>query len=241
VANRRISIEGLKAGDVGINETFTLLGGANNKTFSSVVPNAAIAAGRVLLEFIEGPVPENPLVANFSDYIDEENKVVRASNGQLVWHHGGRGYYTIDTPGTQAVIGYAANRRIDLADVTIATAQNTELKLYVTALNRGDSIKTAKRLLITALGRDANTGMVLDELDGPNSSLVKGGEPLLIEPIEAALTLKGRKVTSVLPLDHGGHMREGVQSLQAKRQGKDSIFTIDGKESKTMYYLVEVE
>ena len=236
VANRRISIPGLFKGDVGFYEHFTLLGGgANTKEFSSVVPQSALMAGRVVLEYIDQPVPEKPVVQNVARYLDEENGTVRSTTGQLLWDHSGRGFYTVDTPGTQAVIGYAGGRTIDLGDVTFRGVTDTELKLYVTALEEDATIEDADRLLVTAFGRDANTGMVFDEFS--DRPLEGGDEPLLLEPVKATITIKGCNVRSVRPLDHGGRLREDARPLKVQ----NGRFTIDGKGSQTMYYLVEME
>lgn len=241
VANRQVSIPDLFQGKTGFLETFSLLGGANNKEFSSVVPSAALMAGRVLLEFVDGPTPEKPVIQNVDKYIDTKNGVVRSTTGQLLWDYKNR-YYTVNTPGAQAVFGYVKGRQIALDDVAIAVVTDTSVKFYVAALDKGATIKTGKRLLVAAFGRDANTGMVFDEFDGDNSAGIKaGGEPLLLEPVQATLTLKGREVKSVLPLDHDGRLPQEVQSLPVKALGNGSSFTINGKQTRTMYYLVEMK
>ena len=106
VGNRRISLPALYAtGDVGLIEQFSLLGGANNKSFDAAVPSAALAAGRVVLEFVDGPV-EKPVIDTSAAYIDAKRKIVRSTTGQLAWDHSGRGFITVDTPGTKALIGH---------------------------------------------------------------------------------------------------------------------------------------
>jgi hypothetical protein len=111
VGNRRISLPALCAtGDVGFIEQFSLLGGANNKSFDAAVPSAALAAGRVVLEFVDGPV-EKPVVDTSAAYIDANRKIVRSTTGQLAWDHSGRGFITVDTPGTKAVIGHCGIAR----------------------------------------------------------------------------------------------------------------------------------
>ncbi len=237
VATRRVGIPDLLAGKVGFYEHFSLLGGANNKEFSAVVPSAALMAGRVLIEFVDGPTPEPAVIEEVSKYNDPKAQIVRSNTGQLFWDYSGRGYYTVNTPGSQAVIGHVAGRSIDLADVTLETDSSAPVKLYVTALDKEATIKTGQRLLITALGRDANTGMKFDEFNVEHP-VIEGNEPLLIEPLTVNVTLKRGGVKSVRPLDHSGRLREGAQLLPVK-DGK--AFTLDGKDSKTMYYLVECE
>jgi hypothetical protein len=239
VAVRKISIPGLFKGDVGLYEHFSLLGGgANTKEFSSVVPATALMAGRVVLEYIDEPVPENPVTENVAKYIDDERKIVRSTTGQLLWDYSGRGFYTVNTPGTQAVIGYVPGRKIELDDVTILTDLDAAAKLYVSTLEKDKPIREASRLLITTFGRDANTGMVFDEFAG--RPLEEGQEPLRLEPVRATITLN-RNVKAVYPLDHSGRMRPDAPSVKLTSSPDGSTFTLDGKTTKTMYYLVELK
>ncbi len=238
VANRKISIPGLYKGQVGLYEHFTLLGGgANTKEFSAAVPQAALMAGRVVLEYIKGPVAKQPVVENTGDYIDRQRRVVTSTTGQLRWDYSGLGFFVVDTPGTQAAVGHIAGQRIELGDVIVDAKTETVHKFYVVTLEREQPIAQASRLLIATFGRDANTGMMADTLYG---DMVEGTEPLLLEPIRAKITFKGRNVKSVLPLDHAGRRRPGAVSLNIEQHGADAVFTVDGKTSRTMYYLVEM-
>ncbi len=240
IANRQISIPGLFKGDVGIYEHFSLLGGgANTKEFSSVVPAQALMAGRVVLEFIDAPVPEEPVIESTAQYIDEEKKIVRSCTGQLIWDYSGRGYYTVNTPGTKAIVGYAGGMTVDLGEVAINLPGDTSYKVYVSALDKEQVIQNAKRLLVTALGRDANSGMAFDEFG--SLPLISGGEPLLIEPVKAAITVKSGKIKAVHPLDHSGRMKQGAATLEVSSNKSGDTFTVDGATSKTMYYLVEMK
>jgi hypothetical protein len=240
VARRQISIPGLFEGDVGLYEHFSLLGGgANTKEFSSVVPATALMAGRVVLEYMDGPVPENPVIEDVGQFVDNERQVVRSNTGQLVWDYSGNGFYTVDTPGTQAVVGHVAGKKIELGDVVISTAYTPALKLYVTALANGVSISTGKRILVTALGRDANTGMVADAFSA--RPLQEGGEPLLIEPVTATITVKRGGVRAVRPLSHSGRVRNRMQTVPVSKSPAGDSFTIDGRVTRTVYYLVEMD
>lgn len=237
VANRRISIPGLFEGDVGLTEKFSLLGGgANQKEFSSVVPSRALMAGRVVMEYVDGPIPDPVAVVNVDDYLDDDNKVVRSTTGQLMWDYSSKGYFTVNTPGTQAVIGYAGGKTIELADVSIAPVGTSPFKIYVTSLDREKGIADAKRLLITAFGRDANTGQVTDQFaDRP---LENGAEPLLLEPVQATITIKGA-IKTVRALDHSGRLKDDAPLLTMTRVGDGTTFQLDGQVGKAVYYLVE--
>jgi hypothetical protein len=147
VGTRRISLPALCAtGDVGLIEQFSLLGGANNKSFDAAVPSAALAAGRVVLEFVAGPV-EKPVVDTSAAWIDAKGKIVRSTTGQLAWDHSDREFITVDTPGTKAVIGHCGGKAHALGEVTSApktpfchvsvTAPGTEGPCRVFALDHG--------------------------------------------------------------------------------------------------------
>jgi hypothetical protein len=192
-----------------------------------------------VLNYIDGPVPSDPIIERFEKYIDRKAKVVRSNTGQLEWNYAGRGYYTVNTPGTQAVIGWGGGRLLDFDDVTISSPMNTELKLYVTAMGPDETIRDAKSLLISAFGREVNKEAVLDEFS--ESAFTKGEEQLVLEPVTAAITIKGRSVRAVRPLDHAGRIRKGAPVAGVAAAPEGDTFTIDGRTSKTMYYLVEVE
>ncbi len=252
-ASRRVSFpQLLETGDVGFREEFSLLGHANHKEFSSVIPQGTLAVGRVTLDFVDGPVAD-PIVTKYEQYLDPVRKEIRSNTGQLLWSYRGHGYITADTPGTQAVIGFAGGNKFSMADVDIELLSEFAC-LYVSARNPKETLANAKQILITALGRAVNKGTTLDAvtlrlLSGPdapenmrwNKPYWEANHPLIIEPVTAQIVLKNRKIKKVVPLDHDGLLPEGAQSLPVKSQGAASSFLIDGNQTKTVYYLVECE
>jgi hypothetical protein len=241
VGSRRVSLPSLKTdGDVGFTEQFSLLGGANNKSFNAAVPSAALAAGRVVLEYVDGPV-EEPVVDSSTAWIDTQNRLVRSSTDQLRWDYSDRGVITVDTPGTKAVIGYGGGKTHHLGPVTIAP-QSPFCQLYVTALDREETIGNAKRLLITATARMVDRGTVFDEFS--ERPLVRSAPrtgPALIEPVKASIGIEHSGTCRVFALDHGGHRREPDMEVPVEKRAGCWAIALDGRRDKTIYYLVELE
>ncbi len=249
-AVRKVSIPTLlETGNVGFTENFSLLGNSNHKEFSSVVPQSALAAGRVTLDFIDGPV-EEPIVKNYAACIDTKNKRIASNTGQLIWDHAGRGYFTVDTPGTQAIIGFAGGKTFNLGEVKIELGREFAC-LYITARDPGESIAHAKSLLITAMARTVNKGTVVDAvslkpLENPEvpkgqvyARYMRENHPLLLEPVQATITLKGNAACRVFALDHDGRKHEKPVELPVAKTAHGNRFTIDGEKYGTLYYLVE--
>ena len=84
-------------------------------------------------------------------------------------------------------------------------------------------------LLITALARDKQYGTVYNE-DG-TQLLDMGGPPLLLEPVQATISLKGQPVSSVKAVDVYGVPTD----RELDRTG--NTFRIDGRYA-TYYYEV---
>ena len=245
VANRRVSLAALReTGDVGFTEAFSLLGGANNKSFFGAVPSAALAAGRVTMEFVDGAV-EQAVIDNSAQYVDEAARVVRSSTGQLTWDYKGDGFNLVNTPGTKAVIGYARDQRHDLGDAAISV-HNPFATVYLSACGKEESVAGAKHLLITAVARSIDKDTVFDEFSTrPISRNMPWEEryewPLLIEPVSATIELRRTAPCRVYALDHGGRQCTPHVELGVEKIDEGCRFTLDGKKHGTMYYLVEVQ
>jgi len=149
-----------ETGEVGFREEFSLLGHANHKEFSSVIPQAALAVGRVTLDYVDGPVAD-PIVKQYEQFLELGKKEIRSNTGPLLWSYRGHGYFTADTPGTKAVIGFAGGRKFALGDVEIALASEFA-RLHVTARNPKETLQNAKEVVVTAMARTTNKGTTLD-------------------------------------------------------------------------------
>jgi hypothetical protein len=238
VGNRRVSLPGLDRGDVGFTETFSLLGGANNKEFNCAVPNAAMAAGRVVMEFVNGPV-DQPVVDQSGQYIDEKADTVRSTTGELFWDGSGEGYFTVNTAGSKAVVGYTAGRQFDLGEVKLRT-DNPYAQIYVTALGKDETIANAKSLLLTTLARVVDKGTVFDVY-----SFVPVAKPepkqgvAILEPVKATVELKGRQGVKAYALDHEGRKPTDAKPLPVEKTEDGVRLTVDGAQTKAVYYVVE--
>jgi len=127
-----------------------------------------------------------------------------SDTGELKWHHGGNtGVVTIDTPRSQALIGFVKARRPATRNLT-AAVENDFCAITLGSLD-GKPVAASARLLLTTGARVANTDMKWNE---KRTSIADWGrEPTLIEPVTGAITLtglKGVRRVAVRALDGGG-------------------------------------
>lgn len=120
--------------------------------------------------------------------------VASANSGELV-HDAVRGTLLVNTQRTQAFAGFKPKQKLQLANVEL-TLENAFGVVIVTALT-DQPLAAAKRILVSALGNAVNSGMTL--APGRNRLENAGVSPVLVEPIEGRLGLKG--------LTGGGHAK----------------------------------
>lgn len=234
---RRVSLPRLdETGETGFAEPHSPFRASDPKPYA--VPREAVGVGRILLEFVNGPV-EQVAIDRSGPFIDRAKGIARSNTGQLEWHTGPKGYFTVNTPGTKAVIGDGGGRTHQLGEVTIALDSPFAM-LYVTSLDRDRGVADAKRLLVTALARTLDKGTVIDDISGGVLVKPKGAVgPLLIEPVKATITLKGSKSLRVTALDHDGRQVTGGSAIPVTASAGGAQFQIDGEKSRTVYYLIE--
>ena len=165
--------------------------------------------------------------SDFTKFWDAKNKLLRSATGELTWDYG-RELITITTPRTQGIIGRATGRSIELPGVT-ATVSTPFVSLLFTPLDDLPLVES-KRILITALAQDKQTGARYSA-DGKMLESV-GTAPLLLEPVQASLKFAGAKPTNVTPCDH-----YGIPMKQTVPIGSDGSFTINGTH-RAYYYEV---
>jgi hypothetical protein len=194
------------------------------------VPARALAVARCAVQFTN-EYRDTPAF-DLTPY--EKAGFLTSSTNQLRWQEGSGGklggYFTIDTPGTKAVVGFAEGRQCRLGDITI-TPQCPFAAIYISAQEPDKDITTSKGLLITALARARNTGMKLN--DSEDELLDRGNPPILMEPVKATITLSKPGTPKLYLLDHDGLRTETTIPIQ------DGRFTIDGTRDKTPHYLLE--
>jgi len=239
VAVRSVSIPAMADGDVGFTEDFSLLGGANIKEFSSVVPQEALGVGPVVVEFVDGPV-EEPIQDRSGKFIDQNRRRLTSASGQVEWDYSGRGWFTVDTPGTQGLVGFGGGMRHELNDLTIETV-NPLAFVYVSARGPGGGIADAGALIITALGRVYHEGSVVDDVSMETVRRPEDPESAsqLIEPLTATIELRRKDECRVFALDHGGRRAEPGVEVPVEKTAAGCRFTLDGARCRTPYYVVE--
>jgi hypothetical protein len=196
------------------------------------VPARALAVARCAVAFTDAD--RDTPAFDLAPY--EKDGFLTSSTGQLRWKEGAdaagklAGYFTMDTPGTKAVVGFAQGQECRLGEVTI-TPQCPFAAIYVTACERDKDIRTSKKLLVVALARARNTGMKFNETE--DSLLDRGNPPILLEPVKATLTLSKPGTPRLSLLTHDGLRTEKTLPVQG------TAFTLDGARDQTPYYLIE--
>jgi len=195
------------------------------------VPNAALAVGKVVVDYTETDTATKTL--DISKYMDGD--VIRSVTGQLAWKSGTGmdGYFTVNTDGTKAVVGFAPNKNFKLGNVSI-TLKNRFGSVFITSLEKNKDLKDAKRILVQAIGRGYNSGM---EYNLSHTAVKKlGTAPVIMEPIIAELDLGGiTKKAKVNILDYDG--RQTGQTLPCV----NGDISIDGTKTKAIYYEIVKE
>ncbi len=226
ISVRRVSLPELAEGNFSFSDKVVQQG--DIKSFTGSVPMEALAAGRVVVEFTDKPQPS--VMPDMKKYIKDDAAIV-AATGQLLWDFSekGRGFFTVDTAGTKAVVGFAQGRDLALGDVKLRL-DCPYASLFLTALDKGATLATAKSALVSAVARNANTGFRVFALD--NRVIENGAEPTLLEPVKATITIGGRGVAAVNVLDHDGRRTSRTLPVQ------NGQFTLDTGRDKALYYEV---
>ncbi|MEJ7807329.1 MAG: DinB family protein [Telluria sp.] len=135
VSTRKVHIPGLAEGRLGFEERVTQTGDV--KSFGGDVPVEALAAGKVAVEFTAKAEPTLPV--DLKRYT--RSKVITSSTGELQWNYAeaGKGFCTINTPGTKAVVGFAPGRNFMLGEVSMRV-DNSFAVVFVTSLERNRAI-----------------------------------------------------------------------------------------------------
>lgn len=225
----RVHVPSLRQGKLSVDDRTAAQGDVKTAT-TGAVPAEALAVARVAVEFTD-TYQETP---TFDLAPFRKDGALVSSTNQLRWFEGTSptsGLFTIDTPATKAVVGFAGGRTFQLGGAVIAP-QTPFSAIYLTALGKDDTdLATAPRILVTAMARAWNTGMRM--VDG--RVLVQGKGPVLMEPVKARITLPGNRKLTITALDHDG--RRTAVTVPAE----GSSFTIDGATQKTVYWEIQAQ
>jgi Beta-galactosidase len=201
------------------------------------VPLWSALVGKVGYRFVKDL--RRPVVTDLSRYWDAASMTAHSTTGELTWN-ASVGVVDIDTPRTQAVIGFLNHSPHALKSVNLNIASRFGA-VYVTAMDGMASIDDARRILITAVGPARNTGMEYEQtterstLGGPSWHLKQEGTgPALLEAItgELRIQVKNPRRFKCWTLDVVGKRREQVPIKVQKGQVVLNLKT----SQKSVYY-----
>jgi hypothetical protein len=184
-----------------------------------------------------------PVVRNMARYWDPRTLTARSTTGELNWN-AAAGVVRIDSPATQAVIGFLSTGPHKLDAVSLTSSTNFGA-VYVTAMDGREPVRSARRLLVTAVGPARNTGMEYERTDAKSRlgllwRLKSAGQgPALIEAVAGDLEIRS---------GHAAGMKAWTLDVTGRRvapvplTAKDGSLTLSMKpEYKTAYYEIAVE
>lgn len=222
VVDRLVNIAELLNGDTTFREKVEQ--DHDRKVLKGDFPLEAMAIGKVGITFTDGEPAE--VVSDLAPFMKEGQ--VFSNTGQLMWDKSG--YFTVNTKGTQGVVGFAEGEKIELDDLTLQTT-NPFAVILATSLEPDKGFSESKQILVTTIARTRNTGM---KYNNDHTELLEvGGPPMLIEPVTVNLQLKRKGRFTMYVLDHLG--RKTGQTINPKGRN----ITLDGNKSEAFYYLIE--
>ena len=223
-AGRHVRIDDLFTGRDPLGQDLTAGGhDAKRARGPTATPPEVLAIGKVTVAFDDAPSQR----ADWTRYWDQDRKLVRSMTGELAWDYGRR-IVTVTTPRTQAVIGFAGGTRQELGAITV-DVKTPFVSLIFTSMDN-EPLARSCNILITAMARDTQSGAKYSA-DG-SELLALGGPPLLMEPVQATITLTGGPPAAVNVLDLCAGVPTGRRVDCA-----GATFTIDGTH-RTCYYQI---
>ncbi|NJK87421.1 MAG: hypothetical protein HC906_17000 [Bacteroidales bacterium] len=224
VLNRNVYLQTMKAGATWLHEEVNQ--DFDRKSVAGAFPLQLMAAGKVMLTFAQDSAIE---IAGEFDDLWKDSTVV-SNTGELTWSEKGKGYFTINTPGTKGIIGFCQGRTFRLGEINLKT-DNEFAVILVSALGKNEKISDGGKVLVTTISRARNTNMKYN--DDHTELIETGNAPVLLEPVKIELQFIGDKTPECTILDHNGN------KTTHKVKAQNGIFMLNGAETKTMYYLFE--
>jgi hypothetical protein len=222
---RNVSPQNLADGKFDFSDSVVQRG--DMKSFTGTTPEAALAAGRLVVKFTGKDEPS--LFPDMAKY--DRNKRIISTTKQLMWDYAGKGYFVVNSQGTKAVVGFAQDKKLRLGDYGF-TLRCPYASIFLTSLEKAKDLTQTKTALLTAVARNSNSDYKILTVD--NRMLDNGKAPILLEPVKAGITC-GRAVAEVNILDQDGQ-RTG-KTLPVEK----NHFEIDSALEKTIYYEVVFE
>lgn len=177
----------------------------------------ALARGRAVVSFGSKTGLKTPEIS--------EGRV-QSVTGELDWRYGnGRGWATVDTAGTFGGVGWSEGLPL-MAKGGSLTIETPFAAVIVTADGPKENLANARHVLIAAVARVRNTGMVREE----GALKVIGAPPLEMEGVRATLRLKRRPLRFEV-LDHDGRVTGRTLPVAA-----DGTVALDGARDRAYLY-----
>jgi hypothetical protein len=136
-----------------------------------------------------------------------------------------RGRLVIDTPYTQALVGWSGGDPVRLAQVELAT--DNEFAVLAATSMGPEPIAEAKRLLVTALARVEPTGLRWVDV-GKQTVADPGRPPFLQEPVRGRVAWRRKGNIRAFALDNAGR-RIGPAQVETLPDGEGVALILDGR------------
>ena len=224
-AARRMSVDDLFRGVDPLSQDLPDGGYAGSSNM--LTPSEVNAIGRVTIKASDSLSSSDSAKVDWTSYWDQTNQVITSTTGQLVWDYADK-VVQVKAPETQGVVGWAGGKGVyDLGDIQVSVDANTPFcSLLFTPLD-DQPLATSAHILVTALAQDKQMGTVYSSSGDTLTTL--GGPPLLLQPVQAAVTVGGSALQSVNVVDIYG-VPTGAEVPLA-----GNTFTINGNYT-TVYY-----
>jgi len=202
------------------------------KSFSSdTTPVQALAVGRVVVDFVDEATETE--VVDLSGHSVDGMFVSISTTRELAWVSSKDfrvGYILINTPRTQAVVGFMPGMGFANEALEIGASLDTPFAaIYVTSLD-DLPLSVSKSMLITTIARARNT----DQKMIGGTLIRRGNGPILMEPVVCELRFHNRNDTpTVYVLDHDGRRTGATLPVSPNNRVR-----LDGRVTRAVYYEV---
>lgn len=142
---------------------------------------------------------------------------------------------SLDTPGTQGVVGFVGTRSVELSNIIISDVRTPFVNSLFGSLTR-DRLPQSQHMLLTTLERWRYRGMRYNE-DG-SEVLNVGNEPMLLKPVQATILIKRREIRAVHVLDEQG--RRTAQTIPTVQTPEGCKVHLDGSYEAFWFEIVGI-
>ena len=198
--------------------------------FTPGFPLALPLEHAVRIQSLDGPPTKEASLSDPSPIVSD--------TGELAWYMPAEkdGLVTIDTPRTQAFVGFLSGDHKPLRNLRVEI-RNRFAAMVLSSLD-GQPLDRSGKMLLTAGSRVANTGMKWHE--SRTRLEQQGGSPTLIEPVGGTVTLchmEAAAGVSAAALDGSGRVLG--EAILAKKTADGWTFSIG--DPVTTWYVVSVQ